>query len=38
MLGIEKFPSVLVMAVKKAEELKLDNLKFISSDAFNIEE
>jgi len=38
LLGIEKFPSVLVMAVKKAEELKLDNLKFISSDAFNIEE
>ena len=36
-LGIEKFPSVLVTPVKKAEILNLSNLKFISSDAADIE-
>ncbi len=37
-IGIEIFPSVQVIPVKKAEEIKLDNLLFISGDASNIDE
>ena len=37
-IGIEIFPSVQVIPVKKAEELKLENLLFISGDASNIDE
>lgn len=37
-IGIEIFPSVQVIPVKKAEELELPNLLFISGDASNIDE
>lgn len=37
-LGIEKFPSVQVMPVKKVELEPRDNLKFISADAESITE
>lgn len=36
-IGIEKYDSPLVSAVKKLEELELNNLKLICFDAFNIE-
>ncbi len=32
-IGIEKYPSVLVKAVKKLDERKLDNLKIVNADA-----
>ncbi|MCD7894864.1 MAG: tRNA (guanosine(46)-N7)-methyltransferase TrmB [Erysipelotrichaceae bacterium] len=35
-IGIEKYPSVLVKAVKKLDEVKLDNLKIINVDANNL--
>ena len=35
-IGIEKYDSPLVSAVKKLESLKLNNLKLICFDAFNI--
>ncbi len=37
-IGIEKYDSPLVSAVKKLEELELDNLKLICLDALEIEE
>ena len=37
-IGIEKFDSVLVKAVKKLEDLKLDNLKLIYYDAIKVDE
>lgn len=36
-IGIEKYDSPLVSAVKKLENLELNNLKLICFDAFNIE-
>lgn len=36
-IGIEKYDSPLVSAVKKLDELELNNLKLICFDAFNIE-
>lgn len=36
-IGIEKYDSVMVRAVEKLEELKLDNLKLIKMDATEIE-
>ena len=35
-IGIEKYDSPLVSAVKKLEELEINNLKLICFDAFNI--
>lgn len=37
-IGIEKYDSPLVSAVKKLEELELDNLKLICFDALEIED
>ena len=37
-IAIEKYDSVIVRALQKAEELKLNNLKFIRIDAKEIEE
>ena len=37
-IGIEKFDSVLVKAVKKLEDLKLENLKLIYYDAIKVDE
>ena len=37
-IGIEKYDSPLVSAVKKLEELKINNLKLICIDALGIEE
>jgi tRNA (guanine-N7-)-methyltransferase len=36
-IGIEKFDSVIVRAIEKIEEEKLDNLKLIRMDALDIE-
>lgn len=36
-IGIEKYDSPLVSAVKKLEELEINNLKLICYDAFEIE-
>ncbi len=36
-IGIEKFDSVIVRAIEKAEELKLPNLRFIRMDATEIQ-
>lgn len=36
-IGIEKFDSVIVRAIQKLEELKLDNLKLIRMDAVDID-
>ncbi|BDU67669.1 MAG: tRNA (guanine-N(7)-)-methyltransferase [Candidatus Tyloplasma litorale] len=36
MIGIDKYPSVQIVPVKKIEENIIDNLKFISGDAMNI--
>ncbi len=38
LIGIEKYPSVQVIPVKKTEEAEIDNLKFISGDASEIKE
>lgn len=35
-IGIEKFPSIQVIPIKKTEEKNIENLKFISGDARNI--
>ena len=37
-IGIEKYDSPLVSAVKKLENIEINNLKLICFDAFNIEE
>ena len=37
-IGVEKYDSVLVRAIEKADELKLSNIKFICYDAANIDE
>lgn len=37
-IGIEKYDSVMVRATEKAENMNLNNLKFIRMDANNIEE
>lgn len=37
-IGIEKYDSVLVRAIQKSNELELNNLKLIRTDAKNIEE
>ena len=36
-IGIEKYESVLVRAVEKLNDIKLDNLKLIREDAINID-
>ncbi len=36
LIGIEKYPTVQQIPVKKAEEMGLNNLKFISGDANEI--
>ena len=35
-IGIEKFDSVMVRAVQKLDDLKINNLKLIKMDANNI--
>lgn len=37
-IGLEKYDSVLIRAIEKADELKLSNVKFICHDATNIDE
>lgn len=37
-IGVEKYASVLIFAIKKAEKNKLTNVKFILSDAIHIDE
>ena len=37
-IGIEKYSSVLVRAIQKVEELEIDNLRFISMDAEDLED
>lgn len=37
-IGVEKYPSVLLNAIKVIEEEKLENIKIICIDAFNIDE
>ena len=37
-IGVEKYDSVLVRAIEKADELTLSNIKFICYDAANIDE
>lgn len=37
-IAVEKYASVLFKAVKKAEEMQLDNLRFICMDASNIKD
>ena len=37
-IGFEKYPSVLLNAIKTIEEEKLDNIKIICEDAINIDE
>ncbi|MDO5569243.1 MAG: tRNA (guanosine(46)-N7)-methyltransferase TrmB [bacterium] len=37
-IGIEKYPSVMIKAVKRLEKLKLNNIKLICMDALNIED
>lgn len=37
-IGIEKYDSVLIRAIEKLDDIKLDNLRFINEDATNIEE
>ena len=37
-IGVEKYASVLIFAIKKAEKNKLTNIKFILSDAIQIDE
>ncbi|MFA5604028.1 MAG: tRNA (guanosine(46)-N7)-methyltransferase TrmB [Bacilli bacterium] len=37
-IGIEKYDSVLIRAIEKLDDIKLDNLRFINEDAINVEE